>query len=360
MVRAGLREPRDLPRLLIDRVSRGALLQQDLLTASAVSSRLAQEGKAPANLRVAAVHRPRWTRSGVISVIVGQAGSALELAIKIPHTSQGAASLERQQAVEEQIHEDGRLIEWSVLVPRPVGAGRMWGRRYFVETIVPGDPALSAIADPARRVRIESAAASTIAQLHLRTAESVEVDGSTFHQWVDQPLARLTGIRLPPRSDLDIGPAITAIRKRLHGALSGRRLQVCWIHGDYWPGNLLLAPDGMTPSGIVDWDRAAQKELPWHDLFHLLLYTRRYVGLDDASDVIALMRGEPFWDAGEQAILRQARGTIPDAAISDDVMVLLYWLRLTAATLTLYPQFSRDRAYLSSYVEPVLREVTRF
>jgi Phosphotransferase enzyme family. len=292
-------------------------------------------------------------------VIVGHGGAALELAIKIPHTSQGAASLERQRATEAQIHQDGRLTDWSVLVPRPVGAGRTWGRRYFVETIVPGHPALSGIVDPAKRVRIESAAASTIAQLHLRTAESVQVDDSIFNHWVDQPLATLGGIRLPTPSDLGVGPAIASIRQRLHGALSGRRLQASWIHGDYWRGNLLLAADGVTPSGIIDWDRSAQKELPWHDLFHLLLYTRRYVDIDDASDVIALLRGEAFWDAEEEAILSRARGMIPDAEVSDDIMVLLYWLRLTAATLTLYPKFSRDRAYLSAYVEPVLKEVTR-
>jgi hypothetical protein len=113
----------------------------------------------------------------------------------------------------------------------------------------------------------------------------------------------------------------------------------------------------MTPTGIVDWDRAGPAELPWHDLFHLLMFARREVNGPVAPEIVALLRGQSIWREEESAILEIARRRLPDDGIADDVMALMYWLRQTAATMTLYPRSLRDRDYLSSEVEPILRAV---
>jgi len=182
------------------------------------------------------------------------------------------------------------------------------------------------------------------------------VDRLMLERWVDQPVRILRGARLQVGED-ESTAALRSLRRRLIAGLEGRELQVSWIHGDYWRGNVLFGSDGVTPMGIVDWDRAAPAELPWHDLFHLLLFARREVNGPVAPQIVALSRSQSIWREDESAILGIARRRLPDDGIADDVMALLYWLRQTAATMTLYPRSLRDRDYLSSEVEPILRGV---
>jgi aminoglycoside phosphotransferase (APT) family kinase protein len=237
-----------------------------------------------------------------------------------------------------------------------LGAGRVRARDYFIESFAPGEAALSAIADPAEWARLQSAAASTIGDLHRRTADAVRVDARMFDRWVDRPLDVLARIRVATETVAQNRRAIGRMRERLHVALQGESLQVCWIHGDYWLGNLMVGPDRVTPIGVIDWDRAAPGELPLHDLFHLLLYTRRYQAKTGLAEIVALLRGKHQWNRDEERMLTRARSMLPDAGIDDAVMVLLYWLRHTAATLTLYPQYAHDRGYVAANVQPILSE----
>ena len=279
-----------------------------------------------------------------------------ELAIKLPHTGEGAASLQRQQAIETELHLDARLSGWDAVVPRAMAQGRAWGRRYFVETVVPGSVAQPTAGIPDVILAMQASASGAIGELHRRTANKVLVDAHTVERWVDPPTRTVSRASLAIDHD-ERAAIFAAMRDRLATGLIGRELQVSWIHGDYWRGNVLIAADGVTPSGIVDWDRAAPGELPSHDLFHLLLSPRRELNRSIAPDIVSMLHGRSVWREEEKAILELARQRLPDDAVDDDVMALLYWLRHTAGTMNLYPRLLRDREYLSSEVEPVLRAV---
>jgi ubiquinone/menaquinone biosynthesis C-methylase UbiE/aminoglycoside phosphotransferase (APT) family kinase protein len=55
-----------------------------------------------------------------------------------------------------------------------------------------------------------------------------------------------------------------------------------WMHGDFWPGNLLSTAKCDQLTGVVDWEFAECEGMPLIDLLHLLLYTE------------ALAVGRPF------------------------------------------------------------------
>jgi aminoglycoside phosphotransferase (APT) family kinase protein len=345
-----------VPALVAGRITDAWRVRVDLAVVASILSRSSREGDGRDGWRIVRVLYPRWGRNGVTVVLVGPAGRQPRLAIKVPHTEAGTASLRRQRAVETELHRDSRLSGWNVVVPRALAEGRLGGRRYFIETVVPGSVAPPIGAEPGVLLAMQANAAAAIGELHRLTAERVRVDSLMLERWVDEPVRILSRARLAV-GDHDPRATIVSLRRRLIAGLDGREMQVSWIHGDYWRANLLFAADGMTPTGIVDWDRAGPAELPWHDLFHLLMFARREVNGPVAPEIIALLRGQSIWLEEESAILEIARRRLPDDGIADDVMALLYWLRQTAATMTLYPRSLRDRDYLSSEVEPILRAV---
>lgn len=354
-VRITVADPLRAPGLVAARVTDKWRARRDLALAASILSRLTRQGSGREGWRIVRVLRPRWERSGVTIVLVGPAGRP-EAAIKVPHTVAGTASLQRQRVVLKELQSDPRLSGWNAVVPRALAEGRIGGRGYFIESVVPGSVAPPVGTGPMVVQARQANAAAAIGEFHRLTAERVRVDGPMLERWVDGPLRILGGARLQVEEHVT-GAALLSLRRRLIAGLEGRELQVSWIHGDYWRGNLLFGADGVTPTGIVDWDRAAPAELPWHDLFHLLLFARREVNGPVAREIVALSRGQSIWREDESAILGIARRHLADDGIADDVMALVYWLRQTSATMTLYPRSLRDRDYLSTEVEPILRAV---
>ena len=355
-LRIAVADPLRVPELAAGRMTDTWRARVDRAVVASILSRLPREGDGREVWRIVRVLRPRWERTGVTIVLVGPSGRQPQLAIKVPHTGAGTASLRRQQAVQRELHRDSRLAGWNVVVPRALAEGRIRGRSYFIETVVPGSVIAPTGTEPGVLQSMQANAAAAIGELHQLTAERVRIDSLMLERWVDEPVRILSRARLVV-GDRDTKAIILSLRRRLIAGLEGREIHVSWIHGDYWRGNLLFVADGMTPTGIVDWDRAGPAELPWHDLFHLLMFARRELNGPVAPEIIALLRGQSIWNREESAILEIARQRLPDDGIADDVMALVYWLRQTAATMTLYPRSLRDRDYLSSEVEPILRAV---
>jgi aminoglycoside phosphotransferase (APT) family kinase protein len=354
-LRIAVADPLRAPALVAARFADTWRARHDRAVVASILSRLPREGDAREAWHIVRVLRPRRHRTGVTIFLVGPAGRP-RLAIKVPHTVAGTASLRRLQAVETELHGDARLSDWNAVVPRALAEGRIGGRRYFIETVVPGSVASSTGTGREVLLARQANAAAAIGEFHRLTAERVRVDRLMLERWVDRPVRILSRANLEV-DDRDTSAILQSLRRRLIAEIDGREMQVSWIHGDYWRGNLLFGADGMTPTGIVDWDRAGPAELPWHDLFHLLMYARREVNGHLAPEIIALLRGRSIWQEEESAILEMARRRLPDDGIADDVMALLYWLRQTAATMTLHPRSLCDREYLSSDVEPILRAV---
>lgn len=300
------------------------------------------------------IQHATYTETGVAVMLVGPVGQKPAVVLKLPHTPEAMASLLRQRAIQAALHADTRLADWRTLLPRPITQGMLHSQMYVVEQALHGHSAVAALADPATRARIQAATAAAAHGLHRRTGEMIGVDAVLLQRWIDEPLAHLrhTHQRMFPRRDAG---AYDRLRDELYAALAGNH-RVSWIHGDLWPGNILIDPETSALIGLVDWDKAAAHELPLHDTLHLLLFTRKLVHQHGPADILAALGPGVAWTPQERSILDTA-GVGAAHGVSERVAVLLYWLRQTASTLTLLPAYADDRDYVALNIDGVLRQL---
>lgn len=340
--------------MMLDRLARGRRAIRDRRLIPTILAELVAAGTAQANWAVASVHAPRWSPTGVTVVLVGPQGAEPQLAIKISHDEVGNASLAREREAEIALHTDPRLATWCRLVPEPIADGRVDGLGYVVERAIPGQPAIAMIADASARAAIGAAAGGAILELHMLTARRIRVDDEALARWVDDPLRVVAAMRHGDVEDAGRAASIRSLRDRLRDSLQGRDVTTARIHGDYWPGNILLASDQVTPVGIIDWDRSAAAELPWHDVLHLVLFTRQMLGLEGLTRILAQPNARDLWTRSEEDLFSRSREALADDSPALEILVLTYWLRQTAATLTVDPRLGRDRGY-ATMVDSILR-----
>jgi Phosphotransferase enzyme family len=270
------------------------------------------------------VRSAQRTSAGVAIAKLGPPGAPPCAILKVTATAEGKRLLERETAVLSALHRDERLDGWRTLLPRPRAEGALRGYSYRLDSALGG---LSVVAPTtAARPVLLSAAAETIAVLHEKTATTVAGGPELTKRWVDAPLAELSRHAGNSRW---LTYRLELLREELYGALAAGTLVATWIHGDYWLGNLLFS--GMrSPTGIVDWEASAPLELPFHDVFHLLFYTRRLATGRELGELLCdQLRGEG-WSAEERALLNRYWTWLSGYPLSPRHMLLLYWLRHVA------------------------------
>jgi aminoglycoside phosphotransferase (APT) family kinase protein len=127
-------------------------------------------------------------------------------------------------------------------------------------------------------------------------------------------------------------------------------VRTSWIHGDFWPGNLLSAQPGGLVTGVVDWDCASDQQLPLHDLLHLHVFTRRLTRGDELGHIVVRALRSGIGDA-----LGVSAGEVATwlDGVPQRPAVLLYWLR--HVLLFIDSESHRDKPYwLRANVEHVL------
>jgi aminoglycoside phosphotransferase (APT) family kinase protein len=303
-----------------DRVARACVLVPQILASHSDSL--------PPRARHADVVSAELTSTGVVVVVLAAAGEPPCLVIKMPTTPEAVRGLERETAVLAALHADGRLGRWRDLLPRPCAHGGSRERPYRIDAALAGQPIQSPAIRVARGTLLE-AAARAIDVLHRVTATTVgAVD--VAEAWVDVPLRELTA-RARRRPELLL--QFERLRDELHEGLSGRTLSAGWVHGDYWPGNVLFASKVSTsavPTGIVDWDASGRLELPLHDLLHLVLYTRRLLTRRELGQIVRDLILDCKWSVAERVVLDRYGSWRHDGSLSERHALLLYWLRQAA------------------------------
>jgi len=258
----------------------------------------------------------------VAVAVVTREVTARRVVVKMPYTSEGVECLRRQADVLAALHADPRLRGWLPELPRCLGHGEVDGRQYWVEEALPGTPVTAAVLRRARHGGLLHAAIRLIGDFHARTSEERLLDHATLEAWVERPLRRIeafSATRPRRQSFLD---ALERVRAELTTALTGRTARTSWVHGDFWPGNLLAS--GPVVTGIVDWDRASAQQLPLHDLLHLHVLSRRLTNGDELGDVVVRAMRRGISDAiGVSA--EQVASWLDD--IPERPAIILYWLR---------------------------------
>lgn len=279
----------------------------------------------PVSVEGLAISPAELTSAGVAIVKVGRPGAPPCAVLKITATAEGKRLLERETSVLTALHSDNRLDGWRGLLPRPRALGSLDGHSYRLDSALGGTSVVApAAADLPVLLR---SAAEAIAVLHTSTATTVRGGSELAGRWVDAPLSQLqrhcNGSRW-------LAYRLEKLRDELHGALAGRELVATWIHGDYWLGNLLFS-GRRAATGIVDWEASAPLELPFHDVLHLLLYTRRLATGRELGQLVRDHMHGGGWTPEESAVLHRYRTWLSEGSLSSRHMLLLYWLRHVAS-----------------------------
>jgi Phosphotransferase enzyme family len=278
------------------------------------------------------------TRTAVVPL--GPPGSAPVAMAKLPGTSDGFTSQQREGRALGLLAAEPAVGDFARLLPLRLGDGHIGAQPFVVERAIPG------IAADAAGPSAAVAAISAIRVLHERTARLAVVGEDLLNQWVDQRIDILT--RATRRHDV-----VDRLRRRLHTAWAGRHVQVSWVHGDFWAGNVIVDPATGAAEGIIDWEWAAADELPEQDLVYALVHARMRERGAELGDVVAEMLRRPIWDVAEQALLRAA--LVPVETGVDPDVLLLVWLRQVAANLVQAPAVARNPVWVRRNVASVLR-----
>jgi len=266
--------------------------------------------------------RVHFTGTFVVVAVVAHRATDRRLVVKFPRTPQAATVLRRQADVLAALHADRRLQGWSPSPPRILGSGYLDGYPYWVEDALPGYQVTASRLRRTRCTTVLDAAVRVIEELHNRTTEQRLADRTVVEGWVDQPIRRLEDFAVTrPRPERLLN-ALDRIRTELTASLGERAFSSSWIHGDFWPGNLLVS--NMAVTGVVDWDRADLGQLPLHDLLHLHVMSRRMTTGEELGGIVvhALSRG-----LHEAVSIPADRITGWLDGLSERAAVLLYWLR---------------------------------
>jgi hypothetical protein len=313
----------------------------------------------------------------VAVLMVGAPGQPAAAVVKMPATPDGVASQRREAEALAALRAEPSLGDLAGLIPGRLAEGELGGVAYTVERAIPGVEGRALLGDPGMRDRVVAAAADVIGRLHRATSASVVVGDELLERWVG---ARVRLLAPATRN----APALERLEQLLRRAWEGRSVDVAWVHGDYWPANVIFdneaapeaplkapdnpeaplkAPDNPeapltapdTPqagsevlrvAGIIDWEWAGPRELPAHDLLYLVIHMRMLAEGRELGPVV-----QSFMTGEAQEVLDAA------GLAADRETLLLVWLRHVACNLTQSPGDARNWIWTSRNVETVLRSL---
>jgi aminoglycoside phosphotransferase (APT) family kinase protein len=273
-----------------------------------------------------AIEGLQLTSTAVAVAVLASLDGHARVVLKMPMASEALIGFDAESSVLAGLQQDDRLREWTQLVPQPLATGYLQGRRFRIDSALPGQPALETLGDePAASDRLLDAAAETIHELHARTATRIEADDALVRKWIDDPVRVLMvgADRVPGAA-----AALQRVRQELQEAVEARDFSAGTVHGDYWFGNLLVS--GPEPTGIVDWDAGGTGELPAIDVLHLVLLARCLASGRGLGDVVSEQLAGSEWSPLERRLLARNSGPGTDGSLSDRHALLLYWLRYAA------------------------------
>jgi hypothetical protein len=272
----------------------------------------------------------------------------------LPESPAAERSNKNRAAVLKALWDDERLGNWRAYLPEVLSTGKIKNRAYQVEKKLPGMPANELPRDPESYRAVQVAAVAVIQELHQLTASAVVVDDEKLEHLVDEPLAKiqaLDGALEPLRAKKEI---FERIRSELWTALAGSTQSFSWVHGDFWPGNILISPKDLTVTGILDWEAAKPDEMPILDVLNLLISTRMILLGEELGEVIVKLVRRETWFPDEQALLDQSIAGFPGDRIAVRSLLLLHWLRHVSANLYKSNRYANNRLWVAKNVEAVL------
>jgi aminoglycoside phosphotransferase (APT) family kinase protein len=312
-------------------------------------------------LRLAAdagVTAPDWaiTRhfrsiNGVIITAVGPADGDPVAVVKRARSALEDGPVLRNAQILERLRRLPGLEAWAgAVLPAPLGTFVVSDRACTVETLLRGRSCERVLEEG--RGRALSVAAESIAVLHDATAERTQVGEGELVRWIEYHVEALRPVVQRRCRTAAADRALDRLAAELRSALLGRVVAVSWVHGDFAPGNVLLAEGDHEVSGIIDWEVARPGDLPQVDLVWLLLAARVLSQRRELGEVIVRWLSDPQWHADEQPVVDRIERRGNDVSLR--ALVLLAWLRHLSSNVTKCERYARSRLWVRRNVDPVL------
>ncbi|HUK76958.1 MAG TPA: phosphotransferase [Thermoleophilia bacterium] len=281
--------------------------------------------------------------------MIGSAAHA-EVALKIAESKAAAAGLDREERNLATLRDDARFASWRHHAPSLVGHGTVEGRRFTAENAFDG-PTLRELLGPGHTDVALAEAVDAVRDLHAATAAVTTAGDGLLDAWVDGPIGTLnrtldTAGRLGCRERLLEGVVRDTIRSRLLSA----PLAVGFVHGDFFPDNVLMSPASRV-LGLVDWENAQADAPVSLDLLTMLLSVRMQRRRRELGSIVLGLLEEGRLSDEEHAWLRCDELLDPDLF---EGLVLLAWLHLVSATAAKAPRSASRPVWLTLNVDAVL------
>lgn len=286
-------------------------------------------------LGLADVRQMRTLASDSDTLVTAVTTPTEEFVLKIATTAASHQNVTRHADVVTALR-DRVDADFAALLPRVLDRATVGERVVLRETLRPG----SSVGDPG------TAAAAAIAPLHAATARATVVTPALLEQWVEAPVAGLHGLATGDR----YRPEVDRIARYLREGLDGRTVTVSRVHGDYWPGNVLVTDDddATVVSGIVDWENSMDPGLPDVDTVHWYLSVSR-LGLGDA--VCSVLDNPAQLDQ----FFAKIGVDRPNPELGPELVVVFTWLWHVANTRARATRHGPGRIWYGRSVLPVLR-----
>lgn len=252
-------------------------------------------------------HRVTWVRDDCV--------------VKVSRSTYGEMALRRDLMMRTHLHVHPPSPAWRDHVADTLGEYYSEDRLAVVEERLPGLPLLGLMHDKAVMARVRGA----LAELRSATAHEVRADDRLV-AWFHGPAARVTAL-LRRRGYAVAADAISKWAADMAASLEGKACRVVLVHGDLWPGNILLRRDNAP--GLIDWDQASFHDAALHDVLHLALYPLCYEQRVDLGLLVTRLRNDSGTDGAARAILA-ASGldeVLDDVLVAERDALVWYWLR---------------------------------
>jgi hypothetical protein len=284
------------------------------------------------------------TRTAVVPL--GPPGGPPVAMAKLPGTRVGVSSQLREGRALNALSAEPALGDFTRFLPLRMTDGYVGDQPFVLERAMPGIAADTVASRSPVAASVTVGAASAIGVLHTRTAHPAVVDAALLRRWVDVRVDIVA--RATRRRD-----ALETLRRRLHAAWAGRAVEIGWVHGDFWLGNVMVDPATGVAAGIIDWEWAARDELAAQDLVYACVHSRMLAGRGELGDVVSEMLQHPVWEDAELAM--HSAADAPVGPVIDPDVLLLVWLRQIAANLVQTPSIAHNPLWVLRNVVSVLR-----
>jgi hypothetical protein len=286
--------------------------------------------------------------------------------VKVARDIRGAMQLRAQRRLVAEIaNQPGLDASWREMLPRVLAFDERPDKIVYVESYCPGVLlADELVNDPDRCEELATLALAAIAPLHRATARLIVVDNlSSVRQWIAEPVADLADVC--GRMNARLVPILDRLESMLARAIVGRRMTVCWTHGDYTPDNVQLAGRQAPVNRIIGWDEARGDRPALIDDYLMILTTScQAEGADFGIVVSQRLETGGLSDSERKALnatpSRSKTGAYDSERVDERVAILLTWLHHVAALVRNNRGGSVRASWLATNVAPVLDAVAEW